>query len=121
MTLADRVTVSILTYNRAKGLGHTLDQALHAAGDARVIVVDNASTDETPGLLRRYAPRVRHVRLQANTGAAGRNVGVLLATTPYVALCDDDTWWARGSLDVAAEALDEHPHVAVVTARGSSQ
>lgn len=117
MTLAGRVTVSILTYNRAPELGHTLDRTLAACEDAQVIVVDNGSTDATPGVLRRYAPRVRRVRLDENTGAAGRNVGVLFATTPYVALCDDDTWWARGSLAAAADALDEHAQVAVVTAR----
>lgn len=117
MTLADRVTVSILTYNRAPELERTLEQALGAAAGARLLVIDNGSTDGTPDLLRRFAPQVRHIRLRENTGAAGRNIGVLFATTPYVALCDDDCWWARGSLAAAADALDEHPHVAIVTAR----
>jgi GT2 family glycosyltransferase len=117
MTLTGRVTVSILTHNRAPELAFTLDRALAACEDAQIIVVDNGSTDATPELVRGYAPRVRHVRLRENAGAAGRNVGVLFATTPYVALCDDDTWWARGSLAAAAAALDEHPRLAIVTAR----
>src|SRR5699024_8206140 len=50
-------------------------------------------------------------------GAVGRNLGTRALTTPYVAFCDDDTWWSPGSLRVAADALDEHPDVAVVTAR----
>jgi GT2 family glycosyltransferase len=117
MKLTGRVTVSILTHNRIQELVHTLDHTLAACAGAHVIVVDNGSTDGTPDVLRRYRPRVRHVRLQENTGAAGRNVGVLFATTPYVALCDDDTRWATGSLGLAADALDEHPQVAIVTAR----
>ncbi|HEX4259307.1 MAG TPA: glycosyltransferase, partial [Streptosporangiaceae bacterium] len=38
-------------------------------------------------------------------------------TTPYVAFCDDDTWWEPGALTLAADALDAHPDVASVTAR----
>ncbi len=112
-----RVTVSVLTYNRAPELSATLRRILEGCGDAAVLVVDNGSTDATPDVLRSFAPRVRHVRLAHNQGAAGRNVGVLLAQTPYVALCDDDTWWGPGSLARAADALDEHAGLAVVTAR----
>jgi GT2 family glycosyltransferase len=36
---------------------------------------------------------------------------------PYVAFCDDDTWWERGSLPRAAALLDAHPEVAVLTGR----
>lgn len=110
-------TVSVLTHDRAPELAVTLPHLLAACGDAPVLVVDNGSTDATPELLRTFAPRVRHVRLAENHGAAGRNVGVLLATTPYVALCDDDTWWAPGSLALAAAALDEDAGLAAVTAR----
>lgn len=117
VTVAERVTVSILTYNRAPELGATLERTLATAEGADVLVVDNGSTDETPHVLREYAGRVRHIRLADNRGAAGRNIGVSLSTTPYVALCDDDTWWAAGSLAAAAAALDAHPDVAVVTAR----
>lgn len=117
MSLAGRVTVSVLTYNRAHDLATTLERLLAACEDAAVIVVDNGATDGTPEILRRHAPRVRHLRLAVNEGAAGRNAGVRAATTPYVALCDDDTWWAPGSLARAASALDAHPDLAVVTAR----
>lgn len=116
-TVAERVTVSILTHNRARELAATLERTLATGEGADVLVVDNGSTDETPHLLREYADRVRHIRLADNRGAAGRNIGVSLATTPYVALCDDDTWWTEGSLAAAAAALDAHPDVAVVTAR----
>ncbi|MDB5755475.1 MAG: glycosyl transferase family 2, partial [Massilia sp.] len=43
--------------------------------------------------------------------------GVLLATTPYVAFCDDDTWWSPHSLDTAVTLLDAHPALAVLCAR----
>jgi GT2 family glycosyltransferase len=117
MSLAGRVTVSVLTHNRAPELAVTLGHILAGCDGAPVIVVDNASTDATARTLKGLSPRVRSITLPENRGAAGRNAGVLAATTPYVALCDDDTWWSPGSLHAAAAALDAHASVAVVTAR----
>jgi len=37
--------------------------------------------------------------------------------TPYVAFCDDDTWWAPGALAKAADLLDRCPRLASVTGR----
>jgi GT2 family glycosyltransferase len=117
MSIAERVTVSVLTHNRADQLAVTLDLLIAASDGAPIVVVDNGSTDHTGEVVARYHPRVVHLRLTENSGAAGRNAGVLWAPTPYVALCDDDTWWAPGSLGRAAEALDRYPDVGVVTAR----
>jgi GT2 family glycosyltransferase len=50
-------------------------------------------------------------------GAVARNIGVRLLSTPYVAFCDDDTWWDPGALTAAADALDACPVLAVVTGR----
>jgi GT2 family glycosyltransferase len=44
-------------------------------------------------------------------------VAVRQVTTPYVAFCDDDSWWAPGSLAEAADLLDRYPAVGSVTAR----
>jgi GT2 family glycosyltransferase len=60
---------------------------------------------------------VELVASSENLGAVGRNVGVALLDTPYVAFCDDDTWWDPGSLRTAADVLDRHPRLAAVTAR----
>src|SRR5262249_15786903 len=82
-----------------------------------LIVVDNAST---PGLLapiRRGFPGATWLRCPCNQGAAGRNAGVACARTRYVAFCDDDTWWAPGSLQRAAHLLDASSNVVAVSAR----
>src|SRR5438093_3395665 len=62
-------------------------------------------------------PRHEIIVLSRNLGAAGRNAGVHAVTTPYVAFCDDDTWWAPGSLARAAVLLDAYPRIAVLSAR----
>ncbi len=112
--LADRVTVVLLTYNCAHRVGPVLDQ-LVALGIA-VIAVDNASTDGTLEVLRQRSV-VDVVAMKTNIGAAARNEGLLRATTPYVAFCDDDGWYDRDGLVAAADFLDRYERLALVNAR----
>ena len=80
-------------------------------------MVDNGSDDGTAAHVRWDHPDVQLIAARSNLGAVGRNLALRRVTTPYVAFCDDDTWWEPGSLTLAADALDAHPDVASVTAR----
>ena len=112
-----RVSIVVLTYNRADELMAVLHRLQALPEQAEVIVVDNASSDGTAERVAAEHPQVRLVREASNRGAAGRNSGVALVRTPYVAFCDDDTWWAPGALTRAADLLDHHPRVAALNAR----
>ncbi|TQN42261.1 GT2 family glycosyltransferase [Blastococcus colisei] len=111
-----RVAVVVITHQRRDELVQALDRLLVLPEQPRVVVVDNGSTDGTADAVRTRFPQVELVASPENLGAVGRNVGVALLDTPYVAFCDDDTWWEPGSLTVAADVLDAHPRLAVVTA-----
>lgn len=111
-----RVSVVVITYNRCKELDRTLRRLAELPEEPRVIVVDNASTDGTADMVRSRHPGVTLLTPGTNLGAVGRNLGVRSAETPYVAFCDDDTWYDRGALRLAADLLDAHPTLAVVTA-----
>ena len=82
-----------------------------------MVVVDNGSTDGTAAAVRERFPGMELIASPNNLGAVGRNLGVARLDTPYVAFCDDDTWWEPGSLATAADVLDAHPRLAVLTAR----
>jgi len=116
-TADPRVGVVILTYNRLDEVSRTVERMLALKERPRIVVVDNGSTDGTPELLRARFPGVRCIAVSGNPGASGRNAGVAILDTPYVALCDDDTWWAPGSLGRAADLLDACPRLAVVAGR----
>ena len=108
------VTVLVATRDRAPELRRSL--ARHAAShNAPVIVADNASADGTADVAGEAGATV--LRLPRNLGAAARTVAARHASTRYVAFADDDSWWAPGALDRAAEILGAHPRTALLAAR----
>ncbi|MFC4907186.1 glycosyltransferase family 2 protein [Actinomadura gamaensis] len=104
------VTTVVATRNRADELRRSL---VHHRPP--VIVVDNASDDETADVAREAGASV--LRLSSNLGAAARNLGAEHATTRYVAFADDDSWWAAGALDRAVGLLEGHPRAALLAAQ----
>ncbi|SAK56754.1 glycosyltransferase family 2 protein [Caballeronia ptereochthonis] len=112
-----RLTLIVLTYNRADQVLETLARLAALPDRARIIAVDNASTDATAERIAASFPFVELIVAPGNLGASGRNLGVARVATEYVAFCDDDTWWSAGSLSRAVEILDAAPRVAVLNAR----
>ena len=111
-----RVAVVVITHDRRDELDRTLRLVRALPEQPRVVVVDNGSTDGTAEMVRTRHPDVVLLEPGANLGALGRNLGVGVLDEPYVAFCDDDLWWEPGSLSHAADLLDAHPSLAVLTA-----
>src|SRR4051812_9196353 len=112
-----RIGVVIITYQRrAEALG-AVERLTGLPEQPPIVLVDNGSTDGTADAVRERFPQVDVLALSWNAGAVGRNLGIRRLATPYVAFCDDDTWWEPGSLAAAADVLDAHPGLAVVNAR----
>lgn len=100
-----RVSVIVPVRNGATTLGALLDSLLvldYPSDRLEIIVVDNASTDETPEILKRYAPRVKSVREPRLGASAARNRGVAEAKGEVIAFTDADCVvdprWLRGAL-----------------------
>ncbi len=111
------LSVVVLTHNRSAELQRTLEHLQALPERPAIVVVDNASFDFTSSLVKTHFPEVTLIALKENIGAAARNIGVRRVQTPYVAFCDDDTWWEKGSLTKAIDLMEEHPDVAVLCAR----
>ncbi|MDN3247028.1 glycosyltransferase family 2 protein [Streptomyces mutabilis] len=111
------VGVVIATRNRSASLAVTVRNLLALPERPQVLVVDNASTDDTPAMLAGDFPQVRVVSLPFNRGALARTHGVRALDTPYVAFSDDDSWWAPGALAAAARHFDAHPRLGLLSAR----
>jgi glycosyltransferase involved in cell wall biosynthesis len=111
------IAIVIATRNRCGTLLTTLDHLSDLDEGHRIVVVDNGSTDGTQRAVAQRHPEVRLIPLAHNLGSAARTAGVLETSEPYVAFCDDDSWWAPGSLQFATELLERYSDLSLVAGR----
>lgn len=115
--LNPHISVIVLTHNRRAELMRTVASLLRLPERPAIIVVDNGSSDGSPQLLAHTFPGLQVVRCKSNLGAAARNLGANLASTPYIAFSDDDTDWRPGALAKAVELLERYNRIGVLSAR----
>lgn len=89
------VSVLIANHNRADFLGRAIRSALQQTlRDIEIIIVDDASTDDSVRIAQNFAARdgrIRVVELKKNAGPAGaRNAGLDVAKGAWVAILDSD-------------------------------
>lgn len=106
------VSVVIPTRNGSQLLARTLASVLRQVEvDLEVIVVDDASEDDTKTYLRDLRDdRVIVIRNEKAAGPSNaRNAGIELATAPLIAFCDHDDLWAPEKLKSQILAMRKHP------------
>lgn len=110
------VTVVVLTHQRSAELRRTLAHLRRLPERPAIVVVDSGSCTRDARANREAAAEVGAllVRVTRHLGAAARNAGVAQVRTPYVAFCDDDTWWAPGALQRAVEVMASCPSVGLI-------
>lgn len=88
----DLVSVAIVTFNSARYIRNCLRFVLaQNYSPLEIVVVDNASSDATLGVLKNFADRVRVVRNQENTGfAGGQNQAIALCRGRWVLTLNPD-------------------------------
>jgi GT2 family glycosyltransferase len=104
-----KISVVIPTFNRAVYLPVALDSVFaQQVEEMEVIVVDDASTDETTSVLARYGSRIRTIRRRAHSNCLSRvlNDGVSAARGEYVAFLDSDDMWLPDKLARQLPLLD---------------
>ncbi|MBT8423090.1 MAG: glycosyltransferase family 2 protein [Gammaproteobacteria bacterium] len=103
------VSVVIPAYNRAHTLVRALDSVIaQTLQDFEIVVVDDASTDNTAEVIRDYSDeRIRYLRHDSNQfAAAARNTGIAAATGRYIAFLDSDDAWFPEKLERQIDLLD---------------
>jgi len=123
MTTPPDVSVIIVSWNVAELLLRCLDSLFTGLGsdrasDIEVIVIDNASQDNTALRLREAYPDVQVVVNDENRGfAAANNQGMVLARGRHYLLLNPDTELVGDALARMVSYLDRHPQVGVVGPR----
>ena len=106
------MTAAILSFNRREQLAitlETLQERLDWPADRlEIIVVDNASTDGTPDMLRERFPQVRLIESGGNLGIAGWNLAFAAGRGEWFLVLDDDCHVSGDALRRAVTAAQEH-------------
>jgi GT2 family glycosyltransferase len=94
-SISNSVSIVLITYNREPDIRKSLaDLRDHVNADTEILVIDNASTDGTPEVLRAFEsemPGLRCIRADRNLGVAGgRNLGIREAKGDILVFLDDD-------------------------------
>lgn len=114
------LSVIIVSYNTRDVLRECLD-ALFKKLDGlafEVIVVDNASHDGSPGMVREAFPQAHVIELDDNVGfGAGNNVGVQAARGQYLFLLNSDAILLENTPLPLVQYLQQHAEVACVGPR----
>lgn len=113
-----RVDVMVTCYNYGRFLRQCAESVLtQSFRDLRVVIIDDASTDETPQVCAELAagdPRVQIVRHPENLGAGPTfNQCIDLAQADYLIGISADDLLLPGALATAVALLDAHPEVGV--------
>ena len=111
-----RLSVVILNWNGRRHLERYLPSVVaHTEGDAKVIVADNGSTDDSLQWLRLNYPEVGVIRLDRNYGfAGGYNRALKEIKSEYVLLLNSDVEVTAGWWQPLVEVLDTESDVAAV-------
>ncbi len=112
--------VIVITHQSAQHIGSCLAALLEggSAPPLRIVVWDNASTDDSAGVARSRAPMAEAVACPENLGfAAAVNRAAALMPGLDLLLLNPDAVLAPGSLCGMAAVLRDHPGVAVTGAR----
>ncbi len=107
-------SVIIPVYNGAETICRAIDSVIaQGCSDLEVIVVDDASTDGTPGLINeRYGNKVKVISLPENSGSSvARNAGMVAASGDYIVFLDADDSWEAGKIGAVTEVLLKMPDI----------
>ena len=117
------ISVVLCCHNSAERLPETLrhlsEQRVPDGLTWEILVIDNASTDDTPQLVHEFSEHnsqltVRLVRESRLGQAYARERGVSEAVYDTLLFVDDDNWLASDYLSIVAETLRKHPEIAAL-------
>jgi hypothetical protein len=112
-----KVTVLIDTYNHERFVEPAIASVIEQdfpAGEMEILVVDDGSTDATPAIVKRFAPRVTYLRKENGGQASAFNLGIAEARGEIIAFLDGDDWWQRNKVSAVVETFEKNPQAGVV-------
>jgi GT2 family glycosyltransferase len=113
------ISVVVLTYNRPDILEDNLKGLAVCLPELReIIVVDNSSDDVSGEMIGKLFPNFKYIKNEVNTGVAGRNRGMTMATGEVVVTLDDDVLGlGPADFETIADLFGEKPRLGALCFR----
>jgi GT2 family glycosyltransferase len=114
------ISIVIVTWNCKRFLQECLDSLVDYRRDQQteIIIVDNASADGTPELVRDSYPEVTLIQSNENLGfTKGNNVGIRRASGEYVLLINPDVNVLHGCIDKMLAYMQQNPRIGLLGPR----
>ena len=111
------VSVCIPTYNAEKTVGSTLQSILNQTyQNSEIIIVDNASTDNTLALLQNFNdPRIKSYKNSKNIGAEKNwSRCIELASGEYIAIFHADDLYKSDMVEKQVHVFQDNPSIGAV-------
>lgn len=115
-----QLTVIILSYNVRDLLKKAIKAIYRTYKDEylQIIVVDNASSDGSSGMVRKEFPKVKIVQSNTNTGfSKGNNLARKFATGDFILFLNPDTEVQKNAITKCLEILDRKLELGAITCR----
>lgn len=113
-----KISVVVVTYNGEIWIKKNLDSLLKSNFPINIIVVDNASTDQSVSLLKEYK-NIQLVQNKTNLGfGKANNIGIDIALkngADAVFLLNQDTWIFENTITNLTEKLFQNPNLGIVS------
>jgi glycosyltransferase involved in cell wall biosynthesis len=108
------VSVLMTAYNREKYIGEAIESVLASTySNFELVIVDDASSDRTVEIAKRYAARDGRIKLHVNERNLGqfanRNLAARLSTGKYLKYLDSDDLLYPTGLDVLVSMMERFP------------
>jgi GT2 family glycosyltransferase len=106
------ISIIIISFNTREVLEECLQSVFRECGSLTVqaIVVDNASTDQSPEMIEQKFPQVELIRNKVNLGfGQANNIGLAIARGRYVVLLNSDAFVQKGALERSVAHMDANP------------
>jgi glycosyltransferase involved in cell wall biosynthesis len=105
-----RVTVVIPCHNGARFLGTAIGSVLaQSCADLEIPVADDASSDDSREIAKRFGPPLRVVRVAPGNTQADRNAAIAVSDSELIALLDQDDAWLPAKVAAQVALLDATP------------
>jgi N-acetylglucosaminyl-diphospho-decaprenol L-rhamnosyltransferase len=107
------VSAVVVTYNALPWI----ERCLESVRGCELIVVDNGSSDGTPGFVREHFGEARLIEEENRGLGAGLNAGIAVASGRWLLLLNSDAWVVDDAISKLVEVLERNSEAAVAGPR----